>query len=217
MRFRVGIIGTGDQEALVALRRVAYASSSELELHDLERLEWSSHDEHAAVLGAWRVAEDRTPDELVASFRLIRFDRRSAAEAFLEYSLEGVPEHYPALAAGRSVTLPAYQRHGLHAWMRLAYLRALPSTQVRSVLSVVYESAPRVASLLAIGFEAYRCRSHWDSEARLLAEPLIAMLAHQRFAAALEACTQQLGGAEHPVDIDDDAVVAAIRRLAARP
>jgi hypothetical protein len=187
--WRCGLVdgrSTVEREAVVRLRREAYATAGEFAWHDLATLGWTATDERSAVLGLWRCGDAGAGETLVSTVRATVFQRLGEAEAFLEHALDGVGAQAPALVLSRAATAPGEHGRGLLALLRVAYLQALPLATVRSVLAVVYDSAPRVRSMQAAGYTMSAPTHSWDSEARALTAPLVAHLPLQRFASALD-------------------------------
>jgi hypothetical protein len=177
--------------AVERLRREASAAAPALRWHDPATLRWSEADDRGVVLGLWAGAGsggDRPV--LLSTLRLSVFARAAAAEAFVEHALGGVGVRWPALVLSGGATAPGLGGHGLAAMLRWAYLHALPAGHLRSVLAVVYEDAPRLSAMQAVGYTLTVPSSSWDGEASALKAPLIAHLAEPHFDAARAAASR---------------------------
>jgi len=214
-KFRVGVVSSKLSDQVYALRRQAYSKSPEIEWLDTKTLDWSPHDDRGVVLGVWAAVPESDAETLVASFRLSWFPDQKSTEDFLEYSLSNVPPRFPTLVPTRAVSAIAFRRFGLHALMRNAYLRVLPRMPVQSMVSIVYDSAPRMASLLKLGYLAYPCDRHWDTEARPKREPLVLTLPAEGFAGALAGSDKQVSAAGLTVTVDESAIEQALLALGA--
>lgn len=180
---RVFVAGDKHVEEIVRLRQACYRTSPSFSWFDEHALEWTETDRAAVVLAV--ALEDR----IVATTRATCRPDRSAVEAFIGYSIENVPPRFPALIAGRSATDPSHTRLGLTAVMRHAIVRQAMRLGLASIVGVVYESAPRVRSMVVHGYEPYTCPRHWDPEAVLRAEPIIISMpagAYPKSLAAIE-------------------------------
>jgi hypothetical protein len=177
--------------AVERLRRRACVAAPELRRADPATLGWSDADERGVVLGLWAGAGSGgdTP-VLLSTLRLSVLARAAAAEVFLQHALGGVGVRWPALVLSGCATEPGSGGHGLMAMLRWAYLHALPDGHLRSVLAVVYEDAPRLRSMQAVGYTLTVPTSSWDSEASALRAPLVAHLAAAHFDAARAAASR---------------------------
>jgi hypothetical protein len=198
-RWHVGVVdgqSAAEREAVVALRRKAYAQAGEFEWNDLSTLGWTQADEDGVVLGLWGHDASQAGQPggtaagtatLLCTLRASVFADAGSAENFLEHALQGVACAWPAAVLSRAATLPGQHRQGLMALMRCAYLQALPAAHVRGVLAVVYETAPRLNSMQAVGYTLTVPLHSWDSEARATTPPLLAHLDEAHFDTALQA------------------------------
>ena len=160
------------------------------------------------MLGLWN-----REGELLSTTRASVFARAADAEAFLEYSLEGIELPLPTLVLSRVATAPDAARHGLFAFLRYAYLAALPHTPVASVLAITYEGAPHVGSMRDAGYSFHEPRACWDTEATPLTRPLLAVLPRVRFEQALALRRADLRARLAEVAIDAPAIRAAFAAL----
>lgn len=208
---RVGVVDATQRDAVEAVRRAAYAGAPEFNWRDAATLAWSAADDAGTVLGIWD-AEGR----LLSTLRASVFHTRTAAEAFLEYTLDGVDVAvdvaFPALVFSRAATHPEAARHGLFALMRQAYLSALPATPLQSLLAIVYDGGPRLRAMQDAGYRFAAPQAAWDSEAVALAQPLLAVLPRAQFARALDIASTALLGRSDVVQVDTAGIAAAFSR-----
>ena len=204
-QYRIGVADITQRDAVEALRRLAYRGAVQFEWNDATTLDWSAAAETGAVLAAWDA-----DGALLSTLRASVFDHAAQAEAFLEYSLEGIDVPAPMLVLSRAATAPGAARGGLFALLRYAYLSALPSTPVRSVAAIVYEGAGHSLSMRDCGYEFFEPCAGWDTEARARTRPLLAVLAQARFAHSLQARAAALAGKTADVLIDVAAIAAAL-------
>ncbi len=204
-RLRIGVANVTQRDAVENLRRRAYRGAAQFEWNDEATLGWTADDDTGTVLALWDAH-----GALLSTTRASVFSHVAHAQAFLEYSLEGIDPPTPMLVISRVATLPEAARSGLFALLRYAYLSALPATAVRSLIAVVYEGAAHSASMRECGYEFFEPRAGWDTEARARTRPMLAVLAQAQFAHALQARAAALAGKTADVLIDTAAIAAAI-------
>ena len=203
--YRIGVADITQRDAVEALRRVAYRGAVQFEWNDEATLGWTAADDTGTVLALWDAH-----GALLSTTRASVFGHAAQAEAFLEYSLDGIDVPAPMLVLSRVATAPEASRGGLFALLRLAYLSALAATSVRSVIAVVYEGAAHSRSMRECGYEFFEPRAGWDTEARARTRPLLAVLSQARFAHSLQVRAAALGGATADVLIDASAIASAL-------
>ena len=206
VRYRVGGASREQRADVEALRCRAYRGAAEFVWNDEATLGWTAADDAGTVLALWDAE-----GALLSTLRASIFDATGAAEAFLEYSLDGVDIPTPTLVLSRAATAPDAARHGLYALLRYAYLSALPLTPILSVIAIVYEGAGQTRSMRGSGYDFFEPRSGWDTEAVARVRPLLAVLPRARFAHALGVRSAALMGRLDGVQIDSTAIAAALR------
>lgn len=185
--FQLRALTRDDAHALFVLRYEAYAGSPQFALRTPAALEWSESDDRSLVLGVWR--RDRS---LLSTVRLQYQPSRDSAEAALEHDLEAVPHSaFPGAVAGRSATDRRCARAGLSALLRVVLLRLVLSSDLRCLLAVVYEGAPRLQSLFDAGYVRHDCARHWDRECSPLTQPFVVRLMSVDYPRALQTATAQ--------------------------
>lgn len=218
MAYRVGVVPATQAPAVFALRRAAYRQATEFQWRDEALLRWCAADDAGTVLGLW---DDQ--GQLLSTLRASVLVSRQAVAQFLEYALQGqvlpVSPLRPCLVFSRAATWPSHSRQGLFVLMRLAYLQAVRHTVVDSLCAVVYEGGPRLRAMRDAGYSLRVPKAGWDSEARALTQPLLAVLRRARFERALQRVQQELAarpGGAPPLQVDLPALVASLQRSAAQ-
>ena len=206
LRYRIGIASSAQREAVEALRCSAYRCAAEFVWNAEATLGWTAADDAGTVLALWDAR-----GALLSTMRASVFASTAAAEAFLEYSLDGVDIATPTLVLSRAATAPDAARHGLYALVRYAYLSALAATPIGSVIAIVYEGAGQTRSMRGSGYDFFEPRAGWDTEAVARVRPLLAVLPRARFAHALGVRSAALMGRLDGVQIDSTAIAAALR------
>ena len=206
VRYRVGIACHAQHADVEALRCRAYRGAAEFVWNDEATLGWTAADDAGTVLALWDAE-----GALLSTMRASVFNDTAAAEAFLEYSLDGVDIPTPTLVLSRAATAPDAARHGLYALLRYAYLSALPLTPILSVIAIVYEGAGQTRSMRGSGYDFFEPRSGWDTEAVARVRPLLAVLPRARFEHALGLRLAALAGRLDGVQIESAAIAAVLR------
>jgi hypothetical protein len=205
-RYRIGIADAHDREAIGQLRRAAFRRATEFNWLDEAMLDWSVDDDASTVIAL----SDRSGTPL-STVRATVFGELHEAERFLEYSLAGMPIALPTLVNSRAATAPEHARHGLLALVRYACLSAAATSPVRSVITIVYEGAPRLAMMREAGYQFIKPRESWDSEAVAHTQPLLALLPHERLAGAVRCFGAMLARQLDEVQINLEAIADGIR------
>lgn len=203
-RYRVGIAAATERATVEALRRAAYRGANEFDWNDEATLGWSAADDTGVVLAVWDAH-----GALLSTTRASVFTQLHEAEAHLEYSLAGIEVALPTLVLSRVATAPEAARHGLFALVRHAYLSALASTPIGSVLAIVYEGAPHIGTMRESGYEFFEPRASWDTEAVARTRPLLAVLPRSRFERALRVRSAALAGQFDGVQVEAAAIAQA--------
>ena len=170
------------QQAVVAVRRAAFAQAQGFRWLDPHALAWSADDSSATVLGLWDA-----DGVLGATVRATVLPSAQAAQAVIQYAIDNLPLPGPLLLLTRAATHPAWQRRGGNSLLRWAYLAALLHTELRCVVTQVYAQAPRLRALREAGFELSPLLQGWDREAQAQTQPLLAWMARERVEAGLRA------------------------------
>lgn len=205
MTLHIAVADRRDAAAVFDVRRAAYRAAPEFDWKDEAALAWNDADDAGTVIGLWDEA-----GVLQSTLRASAFGSRAAAEAFLEYSLEGAAVALPTLVFSRAATRPQAARHGLFALMRVAYLQALTATPVQSLSAIVYDGGPRLRAMADAGYAFTEPRAGWDSEAVARTPPLLAVLPRERFSGALAIARDAVGDRLAQVEIDAAGIAAAI-------
>ncbi len=209
--WHLSLASRADAAAVAALRIEAYRAAREFRWRDEARLHWGPVDDDSCVL-----ALRDTDSRLASSVRLTVLSDAAAAERMIEHSLAGLELAPPVLVLSRSASHPQLRRQGGSGLLRQTYLAAFVDAPPGSVVTQVYDGAPRLAGMLAEGFELHRPRASWDSEAEATSPPLIARLRRERFAAAAAVATAAQAHRLADAAIDREAIADGLRRAIAR-
>jgi hypothetical protein len=207
MRIRLAGATALDRQAVSRVRREAFAQARQFRWSDLAALDWGPEDDRACVIGVWT-----DTDELVSTVRATVLPSALAAQAIIEYPIEHLRLPGPLLLLSRAATLPAHQRLGGNALVRCAYLAAAARTPVRSVITQVYDAAPRLRTLRQVGFELTPLQGGWDSEACALTQPLLAWMLRPQFEPGARIARAAQAEAADNTSFELEAIAASLRR-----
>jgi hypothetical protein len=137
------------------------------------------------------------------------------AQTFLEYPVARQSIGGPVLAMSRAVTSPDRFNLGLMAAVRYAYLTQVlrMADKIENVVAIVYKGGPRVNSMQRAGYVMIDCDDHWDSEAKLVAPPLIAVLPKPEFAQALKRTETEFASIIEQCSFDWSAINARFEQM----
>lgn len=181
-RCRVGVVHrAAEQQAVVAVRRAAYAQAQQFRWLDTNTLAWSADDQKATVLGLWDAN-----GVLNATVRATVLPSTPAAQAVIAYDIEALNLPGPLMLLTRAATHPQAQCRGGNALLRCAYLAAMLHTDLGCVITQVYDQAPRLRALRQAGFELTPLSVGWDGEAQPLTQPLLAWMLRHHVVAGLQ-------------------------------
>jgi hypothetical protein len=204
--FRLGVVHKpADQRGVVAVRQAAFAQAREFLWLDPQALAWGPDDEQATVLALWD-----TDGVLCATVRARVLPSAQAAQAVIEYDIEHLNLPGPLLLLSRAATHPQSQCRGANALLRVAYLSALLGTELRCVITQVYDHAPRLRVMRLAGFELTPLGHGWDSEAKAQTQPLLAWMPRERVEQGLRALMAENAAALQHTLIDLPAMVASL-------
>jgi hypothetical protein len=204
--FRLGVVReAADQQAVVAVRQAAFAQAREFVWHDPQALAWGPDDEQSTVLALWDA-----DGVLNATVRARVLPSALAAQAVIEYAIEHLHLPGPLLLLSRAATHPQGQCRGANALLRVAYLSALLRTELRCVITQVYDHAPRLHAMRQAGFELTPLDHGWDSEAQARTQPLLAWMPRERVESGLRALVADNATALQHTVIDLQAMAASL-------
>jgi hypothetical protein len=166
-----GLAGTADAPAISALLLAQYQAAREFRLLRPDRLQWDGLQGAGGVAAGWD-----GNGKLVATLRARIVGSAAAAEAALDVSVEVPQSCFPAVILSRAATAPGLSRTGINSLLRWFLLRAALAQGARGALGLVYETAPRLTLMSAIGYCFASPSRVWDPEVEPRNPPLLAWL-----------------------------------------
>jgi hypothetical protein len=183
----VGLAGAADAPAISALLLAQYRAAREFRLLRPDLIAWDGVQGAGGVAAGW----DAT-GRLVATMRGRLAGSAAAAERLLDVSVALPADCFPAVILSRAATAPGLSRTGINSLLRWHLLRAAVAQGARSALGLVYEAAPRLTLMTAIGYRFAAPARVWDPEVAPVAPPLLASLRGEELPAAVAALEERV-------------------------
>jgi hypothetical protein len=168
-----------DRAAVSELREVAYRHAVEFAIHADTYVGWCPLDDRSAVATAW------SDGELVSTLRATAAGNAEVAADILTCSVDLPPDAFPAVVLTKAATRSGRRAGGLHSVLRYHCLGAAARQGLRSALGLVYADAPRVRTMVELGYELRRPERVWDPEGPAITTPLFAVLPRHRMDSAI--------------------------------
>jgi hypothetical protein len=182
-----GLAGAADAPAISALLLAQYLAAREFRLLQPDRLLWDGVQGAGAVAAGW----DET-GKLVATMRARIVASAAAAEGVLDVSVAVPRASFPAVILSRAATAPGLSRTGINSLLRWHLLRAALAQGARGALGLVYETAPRLTLMSAIGYRFASPERVWDPEVEPRNPPLLAWLSEDDLPPAVAALEERV-------------------------
>ncbi len=170
--------GRQDHDQIDALRVREFQRSAQFILMQPDKLLWNDCDDAATVLAAW------DGPCAVATMRAVVVDTAAEAERCVQCS---VPEDtdFPAMVFSNAATHWDYRGIGLNQLMRYYFLKTALDNQIQSLLSPMYEGAPRIRFMQDLGYAFTVPRLSWQNKLNPKATRILGILAYARMPQAM--------------------------------
>jgi hypothetical protein len=182
-----GLAGAADAPALSTLLLAQYQAAREFRLLRPDRLQWDGVQGGGAVAAGWDAS-----GRLVATMRARIVGSAAAAESALDVSVAVPASCFPAVILSRAATAPGLARTGINSLLRWHLLRAALAQGARGALGLVYETAPRLTLMGAIGYRFEAPARVWDPEVEPRNPPLLAWLSEDDLPPAVAALDERV-------------------------
>jgi hypothetical protein len=197
-----------ESAAIYDLRLQAYIRAPEFELLQPETLQWRRADENGIVLSAYEVS-----GEPLATTSVTIVPNKRAAEEIMECRWIGGEELFPAMLLGKGATQKHLHKGGLHSVIRYYLLKCAEQLPFKSVLGIVYESAPRTNLMRKIGYELVKPQHWWYSDLRPLKPTLIGILSRAKFSSAIQLLFEEFQEVIREYPLEETALKERLHRL----
>lgn len=169
-----------DKEAISRLRINEFRRSSEFDLLLADQLRWNACDDGNIVLAAWN-----DQNEVVSTMRAMVVEDAANACDCLQCS---VPDHigYPAIVFSAAATHNTHRGQGLNQAIRYYYLLAALRCGIENILSPIYEGAPRIDFMRALGYEFVTPEKNWQTKLLPKSRRILGILPRAEMGRAVE-------------------------------
>jgi hypothetical protein len=169
-----------DSDAINQLRINEFQRSSEFNLLNPEKLLWNAVDDQHLVLAAWQ--EENFP---VATMRAVQVVTSEEALGRLECSL---PEEirFPAVIFNSAATHQDYRKYGLNQALRYYLFLAANAGNIQTLISPVYENAPRTKFMQILGYRFVEPQKSWQTKLAPHSRRMLGLLQRKDLGPALE-------------------------------
>lgn len=175
-----------DGTKIAELRLTEYQNAKDFTLVSTEYLKWDETDRQCPV-----VAVFNEQNEAIATMLVIPVNTVQKAVSSLESDLP-VKIAFPAFVFKKAVTKCAYRKHGFNQLLRYHIIKAALNCDIQSLLSPVYESAPRTGFMKKIGYQFHTSLSPTPDKLIPTSTRILAVLERNRMKEALKAIEQKI-------------------------
>ena len=168
-----------DKDDVSHLRITEFNRSSEFSVREQDKLVWSSKDDIGSVLTIWE-----KKDQIIATMRAMRVIGKAEAEECLSCSVHETV-NYPVVVFNNAATRIEYRNRGLNQVLRYHFIEAALRSDVQTLISPVYEGAPRVKFMESIGYTFKVPERNWQTKLNVHSRRILAMLKNEDFQEAL--------------------------------
>ena len=168
-----------DHEQIDALRIREFQRSAQFTLVQPERLLWNHCDDAALVLSAW------DGPCAVATMRAVVVNDATEAESCVQCVVP--PDTgFPAMVFNNAATHWDYRGIGLNQLVRYYFLKIALDNQIQSLLSPMYEGAPRIRFMHDLGYTFKIPPLSWQNKLNHKAIRILGVLARSRMLQAID-------------------------------
>ena len=168
-----------DREQINALRVREFQRSAQFTLVQPDKLLWNHCDDSAFVLSAW----DGTC--AVATMRAIVVHDRYEAESCVQCRVP-MDTDFPAMVFNNAATDWDYRGMGLNQLLRYYFLKIAVDNLIQSLLSPMYEGAPRIRFMHDLGYTFQIPPLSWQNKLNPKAIRILGVLARSRMLQAID-------------------------------
>jgi hypothetical protein len=162
------------------LRLEAYSNAPEFTLTEPDAIKWSSADDDNIVLTAY--SSDQPTNPLATTSARLLSSAESSEEIMECKWINDEWNHlFPALLLGKGATAKGSHNHGLHSVLRYYLIKAALKCNFKSLLGIVFESAPRTRLMCKIGYQFIMVESFWYTDLKPNKATLIGILQQEKF------------------------------------
>jgi len=158
-----------DHEKIEALRIREFQRSAQFTLLRPEKLKWNCCDETATVLAAW------DGPCAVATMRAVVVNNAAESENCVQCAVP-TDTNFPAMVFNNAATHSDYRGIGLNQLLRFYFLKIAMDNGIQSLLSPMYEGAPRLRFMEELGYTFTTPSLSWQNKLNAKATRIIGIL-----------------------------------------
>jgi hypothetical protein len=171
--------GRQDHGQIDALRVTEFQRSAQFTLAKPEKLLWNHCDDAAIVLAAW------DGPRAVATMRAVVVHTAVEAEDCVQCIVPGETD-FPAMVFNSAATHWDYRGIGLNQLLRYYFLKIALDNMIQSLLSPMYEGAPRIRFMKDLGYQFKIPSLSWQSKLNPRATRILGVLARASMPRAVD-------------------------------
>ena len=170
---------TDDGNSIAQLRIEEFNRSSDFKLLKPQLLEWGKMDEQHEVVVVWDKGHGPA-----ATMRFVRVDDEYQASQVIEADLPpGIA--FPAVVFNAAATRKSHRGRGINQLLRYHGILAALEQGIQSLLSPVYQSAPRYEFLQELGYVCHEMTHTWQTKLAPRSPRMLCVLDRADFLPAL--------------------------------
>lgn len=173
-----------DLNQINELRIREFQRSAQFTLIKPEKLKWDHCDDTSIVLSAWDGAQ------AVATMRAVVVSDTAEAE-FCVQCIVPKHTHFPAMVFNSAATDMEYRGIGLNQLLRYHFLKIALDTGIQCLLSPIYQGAPRIQFMKALGYGFTIPPLSWQNKLGPKAVRILGLLAREKMSHAIELIKDQ--------------------------
>lgn len=168
-----------DRDQINALRIREFQRSAQFTLLQPEMLEWNHCDDTSIVLSAW------DGPCAVATMRAVLVCDTAQAESCVQCTVPSQTA-FPAMVFTSAATHWDYRGIGLNQLLRYHFLKIATDHEIQSLLSPMYEGAPRIQFMKDLGYQFTTPPRSWQKKLDPKATRILGILTRSKMPQAID-------------------------------
>lgn len=168
-----------DRDQINALRIREFQRSAQFTLLQPAMLEWNHSDDTSIVLSAW------DGPRAVATMRAVLACDTAQAESCVQCIVPSQTA-FPAMVFSNAATHWDYRGIGLNQLLRYHFLKIAMDFEIQSMLSPMYEGAPRIQFMKDLGYQFSIPQRSWQKKLDPKATRILGILTRSKMPQAMD-------------------------------
>jgi hypothetical protein len=173
-----------DRDQINALRIKEFQRSAQFTLLQPEKLEWNHCDDTSIVLSAW------DGPRAVATMRAVLVRDTAQAESCVQCTVPSQTD-FPAMVFNNAATHWDYRGIGLNQLLRYYFLKMAMDYEIQSLISPIYESAPRIQFMIDLGYQFTIPLLSWQKKLKPRTTRILGILTGSKMPQAIDLIEKQ--------------------------